>query len=114
MLLEAANLQPSHSLDTGRKLLLRLFMHTVSLNNEISPLPLLPTYLCTLRWTSSGRGAMIPPGQGGAEPLNLAQVDEEGAIRAVHSVEAVTGVRGPSGSHPLGKKKIYISLAQCH
>lgn len=44
---------------------------------------------------------LVPPGQRGAEPLDLAEVDEEGALGAVHSEEGVAGVRRPAGTHPL-------------
>lgn len=49
----------------------------------------------------AGCGCVVPPGQGGTEPLHLAQVDEEGAVGTVHSVEGVARVRGPAGAHPL-------------
>lgn len=40
----------------------------------------------------SGCGCVVPPGQQGAEPLHLTQVDEKGAVGAVHSVEGVARV----------------------
>lgn len=46
-------------------------------------------------------GCLVPPGQRGAEPLDLTEVDEEGTLGAVHPKEGVAGVRGPAGSHPL-------------
>ena len=39
-----------------------------------------------------GGAAVVPPGQRGAEPLHLAQVDKEGAVGAVHPVEGIAGV----------------------
>lgn len=44
---------------------------------------------------------LVPPGQRGAEPLDLTEVDEEGAFGAVHPEEGVAGVGGPAGTHPL-------------
>lgn len=56
-----------------------------------------------------GCSSLVPPGQRGAEPLDFAQVDEEGAVRAVHAVESIAGVRGPTGAHPLeGKKDVCL------
>lgn len=60
-----------------------------------------------------GRGGVVPPGQRGAEPLHLAQVDEEGAVRAVHPVEGVAGVRGPPGPHPLKQNSVTRGQKQC-
>ena len=46
-------------------------------------------------------GRLVPPGQRGAEPLDLTEVDEEGALGPVHPEEGVARVRGPAGAHPL-------------
>lgn len=54
-------------------------------------------------------GCVVPPGQRGAEPLHLAQVDEEGAVGAVHPVEGVARVRGPAGAHPLEGNQEVVS-----
>lgn len=46
-------------------------------------------------------GRLVPPRQRGAEPLDLTEVDEEGALGAVHPKEGVARVRGPACAHPL-------------
>ena len=70
-------------------------------------------YLC-LGWrVQGGRGSLVPPGQRGTEPLDFAQVDEEGAIRAVHTVKGVARVRGPSSTHPLEGKEPNCYLSKC-
>lgn len=46
-------------------------------------------------------GRLVPPGQRGAEPLDLTEVDEEGALGPIHPEEGVARVRGPTGAHPL-------------
>lgn len=51
-----------------------------------------------------GCGSLVPPGQWGTEPLHLTQVDEEGAIGAVHTVKGVARVWGPTSAHPLEGK----------
>lgn len=56
----------------------------------------------SLGWRfQSGCSSLVPPGQRGTKPLDFAQVDEEGAVRAVHSVEGVARIRGPANAHPL-------------
>lgn len=56
----------------------------------------------SLWWAADCRmGSMVPPGQRGAEPLDLAKVDEERAVRTVHSIKGIARVRRPPGSHPL-------------
>lgn len=46
-------------------------------------------------------GRLVPPGQRGAEPLDLTEVDEEGTLGAVHPEEGVARIRGPACTHPL-------------
>lgn len=55
---------------------------------------------------------VVPPGQGGTEPLDLAEVDEEGALGAVHTKESIAGVRGPAGPHPLQGAKKHVRLME--
>lgn len=57
-----------------------------------------------LRWLRTLRrwaAAVVPPGQWGAEPLHLTEVNEKGAVGAVHTVEGIAGVRCPACPHPL-------------
>lgn len=44
---------------------------------------------------------VVPPGQRGAEPLHFTEVDKEGAVGAIDTIEGVARVRGPACSHPL-------------
>lgn len=60
------------------------------------------------------RGRLVPPGQWGAEPLHFTQVDEEGAVRAVHAVIGIARVRGPAGTHPLESKDPNGFLSKMH
>ena len=48
-----------------------------------------PGWRCVL---GGGDVALVPPGQWGAEPLHLTQVDQEGAVGAVHVVEGIARV----------------------
>lgn len=59
------------------------------------------SYLFLQRRLQGGCGRLVPPGQWGAEPLHFAQVNEEGAVGAVHTVEGITRVGGPASTHPL-------------
>lgn len=64
-------------------------------------------YLFLGRRLQGGCSSLVPPGQRGAEPLHLAQVDEKGAVRAVHAIKCIARVRGPTSTHPLeGKDSI--------
>lgn len=58
-------------------------------------------YLFLWRRLQGGCGRLVPPGQWGAEPLHLAQVNEEGAVGAVHTVEGIARIGGPASTHPL-------------
>lgn len=69
-------------------------------------------YLCLGRRLQGGGGGLVPPGQRGAEPLHLAQVDQEGAVGAVHAIEGVARVRGPTGAHPLQVRPQKQSLVE--
>lgn len=39
-----------------------------------------------------GCSGLVPPGQRGAEPLNLTKVDEEGAVGAVDAIKGIARV----------------------
>lgn len=54
----------------------------------------------------------VSPGQGRAEPLDLAEVDEEGALGAIHAKKRIAGVRGPAGPHPLRGAKKHVRLVE--
>lgn len=61
----------------------------------------LSVYLFFRRRLQGGGCSLVPPGQRGAEPFNFTQVYKEGAVGAIHTVEAVARVGGPTSAHPL-------------
>lgn len=72
-------------------------------------------YLSLGRRLQGGGRRLVPPGQRGAEPLHLAQVDEEGAIRTVHTVKSVARVGVPTSTHPLeDREPTDVILSPCH
>lgn len=81
--------------------------HCLGGTTVTAPTPLLShgLYLGTgQRWR--GRcGRLVPPGQGRAEPLNFTEVDEEGALGAIHAKKCIAGVGSPPGPHPLQRDK---------
>lgn len=72
-----------------------------------------PPYLRPWRRWRRGLGhGPVSPGQGGTEPLNLTEVDEEGALGAIHAKKGIAGVRGPAGPHPLQRAKKHVGLTE--
>lgn len=88
----------------------KLSLQTVG--NKLTPN--VTSYLFFWRGFQGGCGRLVPPGQWGAEPLHLAQVNEEGAVGAVHAIEGIARVGGPASTHPLegrepGNRSLIVS-----
>lgn len=66
-----------------------------------------------VRMLSRG-AAVIPPDQRGAEPLHFTQVDEEGTVRTVHTVEGIARVGCPACTHPLNDQREAKCLEHCN
>jgi len=81
--------------------------HCLGDTTATAPTPLLShgPYLGTGRRRRGRCGRLVPPGQGRAEPLNFTEVDEEGALGAIHAKECIAGVGSPPGPHPLQRGK---------
>lgn len=72
-----------------------------------------PPYLGPWWRRRRGHGqGLVSPGQGGTEPLDLAEVDEERALGAIHTKKRIAGVRGPAGPHPLQGAKKHMGLIE--